>query len=78
MAGGILANIGHPQVRRRHILRSWLATEEQTKRLDLNPDAANPVIRHVIVGYGTDEKPVRCRVTIAPGDRNVLIYDFKK
>ncbi|MFJ9580769.1 GntR family transcriptional regulator [Streptomyces sp. NPDC101191] len=78
MAGGILANIGHPQVRRRHILRSWLATEEETNRLDLDPDATNPVTRHVIVGYGADGKPVRCMVTIAPGDRNVLIYDFKE
>ncbi|MER6127482.1 GntR family transcriptional regulator [Streptomyces sp. NPDC001118] len=78
MAGGILANIGHPQVRRRHILRSWLPTDEETERLELDPDATNPITRHVVVGYGADGKPVRCMVTIAPGDRNVLIYDFEE
>ena len=78
MAGGILKNIGHPQVRRRHILRAWLPTDEETKRLELDPDATNPIIRHVIVGYGADGKPIRCMVTIAPGDRNVLIYDFEE
>ncbi|GAA3710313.1 GntR family transcriptional regulator [Streptomyces sp. NEAU-PBA10] len=78
MAGGILKNIGHPQVRRRHIVRSWLPTDEEIKRLDLDPDATHPVTRHTLIGYGADGKPVRCMVTIAPGDRNVLIYDFEE
>ncbi|MFF9436830.1 GntR family transcriptional regulator [Streptomyces sp. NPDC014735] len=78
MAGGILKNIGHPQVRRRHIVRSWLPTDEEIKRLDLDPDATHPITRHVLVGYGADGKPVRCMVTIAPGDRNVLIYEFEE
>ncbi|MEO3976816.1 GntR family transcriptional regulator [Streptomyces sp. CAU 1734] len=75
MAGGILKNIGHPQVRRRHMQRAWLPTDQETQRLELDPDATNPVIRYVIVGFGASGTPVRCMVTIAPGDRNILIYD---
>ncbi|MFB6984424.1 GntR family transcriptional regulator [Streptomyces sp. NPDC056304] len=76
MVDDVLADIGHPQIHRRHILRSWLPTDDEAKRLELEPDATNPIARHVVVGHGADRKPVCCLVTIAPGDRNVLIYDF--
>ncbi|WP_171053369.1 GntR family transcriptional regulator [Streptomyces marianii] len=72
----VLADIGHAQVHRRHIVRSWLPTEDEAKRLELEPDATNPITRHVVVARGTEGKPVCCTVTVAPGDRNVLIYDF--
>lgn len=74
----VLADIGHPVVRSRHTLRSWLPTDDEARRLELDPDATNPVTRHVVVGRGADKKPVCCVTTIAPGDRNVLIYDFEE
>lgn len=76
MIDDVLASIGHPQLRRQHILRSWLPTDDEAKRLELEPDATNPIARHIVVGRGADRKPVCCVVTIAPGDRNVLLYDF--
>ncbi|MFD6329208.1 GntR family transcriptional regulator [Streptomyces niveus] len=75
MDADTLAGIGPPQVRRRRLLRGWLPTEEEIGRLELDADAANPVLRHVLVSYDAANKPVRCEVTIAPGDRNLLVLD---
>lgn len=47
-----MTGIGHPQVHRRHILRSWLPADDEAKRLEFEPDATNPVAGHVVVGRG--------------------------
>lgn len=78
MPGGILANIGHPQVRFRDEIRSWPpTTPAEAERLELPEGEGTPVIRHVRIGYGADETPVRVMVTVAPGHLNTLVYEME-
>ncbi|MFJ9846293.1 GntR family transcriptional regulator [Kitasatospora sp. NPDC101155] len=75
MPGGILAAIGHPQVRTRDEITPRMPTAEETTLLELPLGTA--VGQHVRIGFGADGLPFRAMVTIAPGDRNVMIYEME-
>ncbi|MFD7186290.1 GntR family transcriptional regulator [Streptomyces sp. NPDC059904] len=74
MPGGILKAIGHPQLHVRDEITIRMPSPEESDRLDLPP--GTPVAQHVRIGYGA-EAPVRVMVTIAPGDRHVLVYELE-
>ncbi|MFI1557765.1 GntR family transcriptional regulator [Streptomyces globisporus] len=71
--GGILRSIGHPQHHVRDEIAIRMPTPEETERLQL--PVGTPVAQHVRIGYGAD-CPVRVMVTIAPGDRHILVYEM--
>ncbi|MFJ2629976.1 GntR family transcriptional regulator [Streptomyces sp. NPDC087532] len=80
MPGGILANIKdgrYAQQRKVDKLRAWTPTADEAERLGLPTGSTVPVLRHVRIGYNEDGLPVRCMVTIAPGDLNTLVYEIK-
>lgn len=74
LPGGILHAIGHPQRHVRDEIRVRMPTPEESTSLDLPP--GTPVAEHVRIGFG-DDGPVRAMVTIAPGDRHVLVYELE-
>ncbi|MET8731289.1 GntR family transcriptional regulator [Streptomyces parvus] len=71
--GGILRTIGHPQQHVRDAISIRMPTPEESERLQL--PVGTPVAQHVRIGYG-DDGPVRVMVTIAPGDRHILVYEL--
>jgi GntR family transcriptional regulator len=75
LPGGGLAYLGHPQVRTRDEIRTRMPAPEEARQLDIH--VGTPVLEHLRIGYGTDSTPVRAMLTIAPGDRHVLIYDLE-
>ncbi|MGW1021983.1 GntR family transcriptional regulator [Streptomyces niveus] len=74
MPGGILASIGHPQLRMRDEISIRMPSPEETDQLQLPP--GTPVAEHVRIGFG-ESGPVRVMVTIAPGDRHRLVYELE-
>lgn len=74
MPGGVLAAIGHPQRHIRDEITVRMPSPEESERLDLPP--GTPVAQHLRIGYGESGWPVRAMVTIAPGDRHVLVYEM--
>jgi GntR family transcriptional regulator len=74
MPGGILHSIGYPQHRVRDEITVRMPGPEESKRLNLPP--GTPVAQHVRIGYGESGTPVRVMMTIAPGDRHVLVYEI--
>jgi GntR family transcriptional regulator len=72
--GGILRGIGHPQLRVRDEMSAWPASAEVSAALDLPPGTA--MFKHVRIGYGAGDRPVRAMVTTAAGDRNVFAYEM--
>ncbi|WKK27798.1 GntR family transcriptional regulator (plasmid) [Streptomyces olivoreticuli] len=80
MPGGVLANIHDGRYRQRRLrdeIRSWSLTPQEKQRLGLDADVSIPTTRHTRIGYNAEGMPVRCMVTIAPGDRNVLVYELE-
>ncbi|MFE3206324.1 GntR family transcriptional regulator [Embleya sp. NPDC059237] len=75
MPGGILKAIGHPQARIRDELYVRMPTPTEKDQLDL--PIGTPVAQHVRTGYDAADRPVRVMVTIAPGDRHVLVYELE-
>ncbi len=71
--GGLLASIGHPQHRKRHEITARNASPEEAEDLELLP--GTPLIRHVVVGYDSDDRPVRCMVTLAASDVARLVVE---
>ena len=71
--GGILAAIGHPQARYRDEIAIRMPTKAEASILELPP--GTPVAEVTRTGYGQDGSPLRVMVTIAPGDRNTLVYE---
>lgn len=74
MPGGILHSIGHPQRHVRDEVTVRMPSPEESERLALPP--GTPVAQHVRIGYG-EVAPVRVMMTIAPGDRHVLVYEME-
>ncbi|MFE7531382.1 GntR family transcriptional regulator [Kitasatospora sp. NPDC057542] len=72
--GGVLRYIGHPQTAVRDEISGRMPTPEETDILQL--PVGTPVIQHVRIGHGA-EGPVRVMVTIAPGDRHLLVYEME-
>ncbi|WP_189846759.1 GntR family transcriptional regulator, partial [Streptomyces rubiginosohelvolus] len=77
MKGGILAATGNPQHRIRDELDIRMPTSAEIERLQLQNLPGTPVCQHARIGYGADGAPVRVMVTIAPGDRNRIIYELE-
>ncbi|WP_431784852.1 GntR family transcriptional regulator [Streptomyces chumphonensis] len=75
MPGGIMASIGYAQKRIRDEITPRNPTPEECERLDLSP--GTPVCEHVRTGYSADDEAFRVMVTIAPGDRNRIIYEME-
>lgn len=71
--GGVLAYIGHPQVRYRDEIRVRMPAKAEAERLELL--AGTPVAEHTRIGYAADGRALRVMITIAPGDRNVVVYE---
>ncbi|MFF3787570.1 GntR family transcriptional regulator [Streptomyces sp. NPDC001933] len=76
MQGGILAATGNPQHRIRDELDIRMPSSLEIERLELQQLPGTPVCQHARIGYGADGSPVRVMVTIAPGDRNRIIYEL--
>ncbi|MFD9061448.1 GntR family transcriptional regulator [Kitasatospora purpeofusca] len=72
--GGVLRHIGHPQTHVRDEISTRMPTPEETDLLQL--PMGTPVIQHVRIGYGA-EVPVRVMITIAPGDRHLIVYEME-
>lgn len=77
MKGGILAATGNPQHRIRDELDIRMPTGVEIERLHLQNLPGTPVCQHARIGYGADGTPIRVMVTIAPGDRNRIIYELE-
>ncbi|MFE3074185.1 GntR family transcriptional regulator [Streptomyces sp. NPDC059247] len=77
MKGGILAATGNPQFRIRDELDIRMPTDAEIERLSLQNLPGTPVCQHARIGYGTSDVPVRVMVTIAPGDRNRIVYELE-
>lgn len=71
--GGLMRSAGHAQVRFRDEIRARPPTREESARLQLPP--ATPIDQHIRTGYNEAGRPVRVIITIAPGDRHVIVYD---
>lgn len=72
--GGVLSHIGHPQRRVRDEITVRMPFPEESEQLEL--PVGTPVAQHVRIGLG-DIGPVRVMKTIAPGDRNALVYEME-
>lgn len=73
--GGVLASLGHIQIRYHDDLVARMPTRAETETLRLPP--ATPVIEHTRTGYNADGKALRVIVSILPGDRHVITYDVE-
>jgi DNA-binding GntR family transcriptional regulator len=71
--GGLMAAAGHKQVRYRDEIYVRMPRPDEVYRIGL--PAGTPVAEHVRTGFDKEGRPVRVIVTIAPGDRHVIIYD---
>lgn len=72
--GGLLAALGHPQARYRDEIRVRMPTRIEADRLELAP--GTPVAEVIRTGYAEDGTPLRVMVTVAPGDRHILVYEL--
>ena len=73
--GGVLASIGHVQVRYVDRITPRPATSAETALLQL--PAGTAVAQHVRTGYDVEGRPLRCMVSILPGDRHTLVYEVE-
>lgn len=72
--GGLLAAIGHPQARCVDEIKVRMPTIVETERLRLTSGTAVAEITRT--GYSGDGKPLRVMITVAPGDRQLFIYEI--
>jgi DNA-binding GntR family transcriptional regulator len=72
--GGVLASIGHPQARYRDEIAVRMPTRSESDRLDL--PAGTPVAEVTRTGYAADGTALRVMVSVAPGDRHVIVYEL--
>ncbi|MCZ4123554.1 GntR family transcriptional regulator [Streptomyces sp. H39-S7] len=71
--GGVLAASGLIQATYRDEIAVRMPTMQEAQKLAL--PAATPVAEHTRTGYDQDGKPLRCMVSILPGDRHVIRYE---
>ncbi|MCX5227454.1 GntR family transcriptional regulator [Streptomyces sp. NBC_00233] len=71
--GGVLASAGLIQAKYRDEIAVRMPTKREAELLAL--PAATPVAEHTRTGYDVDGKPLRCMVTILPGDRHKILYE---
>jgi GntR family transcriptional regulator len=73
---GVIAymrDLGYIQVRMRDDLEMRMPTPGEAERLQIPPGV--PVLVQYRTGY-TTERPVKLTITIWPGDRTMLVYEF--
>lgn len=71
--GGVLASVGLVQAKYRDEITVRMPTRQEAELLAL--PAATPVAEHTRTGYDADGRPLRCMVTILPGDRHKILYE---
>ncbi|MEU7512180.1 GntR family transcriptional regulator [Streptomyces sp. NPDC042898] len=71
--GGVLASVGIIQAKYRDEIAVRMPTKQEAELLAL--PAATPVAEHTRTGYDADGRPLRCMVTILPGDRHKILYE---
>ena len=69
----LMRDMGYVQVRYRDDLETRMPTPEEAERLQIPPGV--PVLVQYRTGY-TAERPVKLTVTVWPGDRTNLVYEF--
>ena len=69
----LMRDMGYVQVRNRDEIEARMPTPEEAERLSVPPGV--PVFVQYRTGY-TTEKPVKLTITIWPGDRVTLVYEF--
>lgn len=72
--GGILASIGRPQSKYTDEIAVRMPSRSESDRLDL--PSGTPIAEIMRTGYADDGTPLRCMVSIVPGDRTVLVYEL--
>jgi DNA-binding GntR family transcriptional regulator len=70
--GGILASLGHFQVRYEDRIQVRPPTKDEADKLGLPKGTA--VAEVTRTGYDKEGVALRCMVTVVPGDRHILIY----
>ncbi|MFF5265326.1 GntR family transcriptional regulator [Actinomadura viridis] len=73
--GGILRQIGCPQVSVRDEITIRMPTTAEADQLDI--PSGTPVGEHRRTGYGEDGQPVRHMITVFPGDKHFLVYELE-
>lgn len=71
--GGILASLGLVQAKYVDEIAVRMPTRDEAALLAL--PAATPVAEHTRTGYDAGGRPLRCMVTILPGDRHKILYE---
>ncbi|MFJ2794617.1 MULTISPECIES: GntR family transcriptional regulator [unclassified Streptomyces] len=71
--GGVLASVGLVQAKYRDEISVRMPTRQEAETLAL--PAATPVAEHTRTGYDATGRPLRCMVTILPGDRHKILYE---
>lgn len=71
--GGILASVGLIQAKYVDEISVRMPTRPEAELLAL--PAATPIAEHTRTGYDADGRPLRCMVTILPGDRHKILYE---
>lgn len=69
----LMRDMGYVQTRYRDDLETRMPTPEEADRLSIPPGV--PVLVQYRTGY-TTERPVKLTITIWPGDRTNLVYEF--
>lgn len=70
-----LADLGYPQDRALDEFFVRMPTPDEIHRLRL--EAGTPVAIHIVTGYTSEGRPVRCTWNVLPGDRHVIVYERK-
>jgi len=69
----LMRDLGYEQVQYRDDLETRMPTPEEADRLQIPPGV--PLLVQYRTGY-TTERPVKVTITLWPGDRTSLVYDF--
>jgi GntR family transcriptional regulator len=69
----LMRDLGYEQVQYRDDLETRMPTPEEAERLQIPPGV--PVLVQYRTGY-TTERAVKLTITVWPGDRTMLVYDF--
>jgi GntR family transcriptional regulator len=69
----LMEDLGYMQVRHRDDLETRMPTPDEADRLQIPPGV--PVLVQYRTGY-TAERPVKLTITVWPGDRTSLVYEF--
>lgn len=69
----LMRDLGYVQVQFRDDLETRMPAPDEAERLNVPPGV--PVLVQYRTGY-TTERPVKVTITVWPGDRTTLVYDF--